>query len=455
MRKIAYLDTNVLLHCKPIDELDWSSLLAANEIELVVTSIVTDELDLQKDQNPHLRLKRRARTVLKKLSAFWMNHQSAKILPHIYLRYDFVESRSLCEKYHLDPLSKDNNLIAAILDYKERHPSEDVVFITRDQSVLFKAKQFNIAPISPTKDMELEEEPDVVEKENERLKQELAKAQTRIPKIVFAFDNGSNHQRLEIEEELIITDDAIQKYLAEIREQYPKVIFQEKKPVISKGSFSLKDLDRVSKMWVLLEDEELIEIQGKKIPVTAEAVTEYNHQLEQFYEESSNYLIEGIQYQNRHRKIFPLKFALHNEGTSPGLSVKVTISIPPDLTVHDRFPLGKPKPQPQPPKPPARKTLYSPVLMPRLDMPYFDVASRIGPIVPDPSEPIIEAQKGHVEVTFVVPKLRHVDTPQDLGPVWITLPEKSKSFKLKYRINADNIPSKYEGYLHVVIHEIG
>jgi hypothetical protein len=453
MKTIAYLDTNVMPHCRPLEELDWPTFLAAEETELVVTSIVTDELDLQKDQNPHLRLKRRARSVIKKLNAVWTNAQSVRISPHVLLTYSFVDSRILCEKHHLDPLSKDNHLLAVILEHKNRYQADNVFFVTRDESIQLKAKRFDIATLSPTKDMELEEEPDAVEKENERLKQELARTQNRIPKIVFGFEDGSNYQNIELEEELNLTDDAIQNYLTDIKKQYPKIIFPEKKTVTSSAPFSLRDFERISSMVVTLAGEEIVEIQGKKIPVTEKAVLEYNKQLEQFYEKSLEFLKAGIQYQHKERRIFSLKFALKNEGTTPGISVKVTIAFPPGFIVQDKWPLGKCPQRPKAPEPPERKSfdLLSPTSW--IHQPYIDLATRIRPIVTDPAEPTIEREDDHAEVIFVVPKLRHVDKPQQLGPVWVTFAGEICSFKLQYRINADNIPGKYEDVLHIVIKE--
>jgi hypothetical protein len=45
---IAVLDTNVLLHCKPLTDIDWCGLLGAQNVRLVVPLRVIDELDAKK-----------------------------------------------------------------------------------------------------------------------------------------------------------------------------------------------------------------------------------------------------------------------------------------------------------------------------------------------------------------------------------------------------------------------
>jgi PIN domain len=60
---VAVLDTNVLLHFKPLDEIDWETIIGASPVRLVVPLGVVDELDQKKTIRGKLgeRSKTRAR----------------------------------------------------------------------------------------------------------------------------------------------------------------------------------------------------------------------------------------------------------------------------------------------------------------------------------------------------------------------------------------------------------
>jgi hypothetical protein len=54
------LDTNVILHFRRIDEVDWCKLAGFAKCDLVATPFLFRELDHQKALNPSSKLRRRA-----------------------------------------------------------------------------------------------------------------------------------------------------------------------------------------------------------------------------------------------------------------------------------------------------------------------------------------------------------------------------------------------------------
>jgi hypothetical protein len=51
MPRVAFLDTNIFLHCQPLREIPWRDVLQTDEVMLIATRVVVAELDEQKDVN--------------------------------------------------------------------------------------------------------------------------------------------------------------------------------------------------------------------------------------------------------------------------------------------------------------------------------------------------------------------------------------------------------------------
>ena len=68
MRVFVFPDTNIFLHLKFFDEVDWPAQLGADNVTLVLTQAVVGELD-EKKWSGTRREKARAQKVLKRLDA--------------------------------------------------------------------------------------------------------------------------------------------------------------------------------------------------------------------------------------------------------------------------------------------------------------------------------------------------------------------------------------------------
>ena len=67
-RKIAlFPDTNLFLHYRPLNEIDWCSLLQSSTVEIEIAPVVARELETQKTLNQSEKLRDRAETALKLL----------------------------------------------------------------------------------------------------------------------------------------------------------------------------------------------------------------------------------------------------------------------------------------------------------------------------------------------------------------------------------------------------
>ena len=68
MQLFTFIDTNVLLHYRFFDEVNWAAQVGADEVTLVFAPVVFDELDKKKWSGTH-KQKKRADAVLKRIKA--------------------------------------------------------------------------------------------------------------------------------------------------------------------------------------------------------------------------------------------------------------------------------------------------------------------------------------------------------------------------------------------------
>jgi len=66
-RVAIFPDTNVFLHCRPLNEIDWPTLVHASTVEIKIAPVVTSELEQQKTFSPSRKLRDRADSSLRLL----------------------------------------------------------------------------------------------------------------------------------------------------------------------------------------------------------------------------------------------------------------------------------------------------------------------------------------------------------------------------------------------------
>lgn len=67
--KVLFLDTNIYLHCRLVEEINWPQPVGADSVEIVVPRVTLHELDKQKNINASSKIRERVRSVLQKLES--------------------------------------------------------------------------------------------------------------------------------------------------------------------------------------------------------------------------------------------------------------------------------------------------------------------------------------------------------------------------------------------------
>lgn len=184
----CFIDTNILIHRKTFDEIDWPRVVGADEVCLVVSQVVLKELDKLKNDKTDW-IQERARTLLKKLRPFIRGSaMSATICPHVTLHIIGQEPRSdfPWAAHSLDPNWSDDRILASLLQFRREHPRANVCFVTSDSGPMSKAVRLNI-PLVEEEPLEEIARTSTTAAALERVKRELDAWKNRTPKLEVGF----------------------------------------------------------------------------------------------------------------------------------------------------------------------------------------------------------------------------------------------------------------------------
>ncbi len=193
MQAFVFIDTNVLLHYRSFDEVDWPGQLGATAVTLVFAPVVLTELDRRKWSGSR-REKARAKSTLKKLSGLNLSMTPVGIRQGVdAIALDAEPPDALFAQHRLDTHTSDDRLLASLLGFQEEHPGVRVLILSADSGLSVKARSRRIEIIVPAESLELPEELDDVERELEKTRRELNEAKAAAPELRLTFGGGKTH----------------------------------------------------------------------------------------------------------------------------------------------------------------------------------------------------------------------------------------------------------------------
>ena len=150
MPKVIFLDTNVFLHYRDFDLIDWREVVQSDAVTIVIPPVTVRELNQQKDSSPRRRVKRRAANTIKKLYLF-LESGSLGALPS-GVRLCIEDRDPLPDHYTAHQLNwnvQDDQIIASIISYRLELTNSEIVLITSYMglTLVAKAKRSNISTI--------------------------------------------------------------------------------------------------------------------------------------------------------------------------------------------------------------------------------------------------------------------------------------------------------------------
>ena len=147
----VFLDTMIYLHYKWFEDIDFTTIVGDQKIQIVVPHITLNELDKHKDYHKSFKVRRRAKKVADKFLECFLNDKNT-LKGELSIR-DFEESTTFdFWNYNLNSENNDHRLLAAIYEFK-KSTSDPVLLISQDVGPRLTAKRLKIKTLKLSSDL--------------------------------------------------------------------------------------------------------------------------------------------------------------------------------------------------------------------------------------------------------------------------------------------------------------
>jgi hypothetical protein len=423
-------DTNLFLHYRPLNEIDWCSLLRSNAVEIEIAPVVTRELEVEKTLNPSRKLRDRAATALRLLHRYLANPQ---VREGVTLRFllkepsaDFGTSRGLNLQL------KDDQLIGTFFLYRDEYSDTRCVLVTGDLPLTVKAHQYQIEFLALDEALLLPSELDPLEKKNRELAAELHRYKSREPVLAVLCKDGESHTQVRIGSPNDISDPEpeIQAKLAAAK--------KECQPV------ALKEIDAST----LANNPLTAPIMESILQIGRPFYGDYNTRVAAYHRDYEKYLRDSASFKTLALRTIVLNLMVENSGTCPAEDIHVLLHFPDGFTLYDE---EHPPKAPEEPAVPSKEINLFPQFSLPSSLSYIHGLQTRFSQPRDPSVPRIRKTNSY-DVQFEYDKLQH-GFIWNLASLYVAFDswESAKSFSIDYTVHAGNMIDDSEGELGVVI----
>lgn len=436
-----FVDTNILLHYRRMEELDWLALSKSAEVVIVLCPVVVRELDRQKVSHPQKKFRTRAQEITASLHLTLSGEKSSEIRSGVRVEFLTGDPTIDFSTEKLRPELADDWLIASVLEWKRNHPSDQTIIVSSDLGICIKASSKGISTCAPPEADRLTEELDANEKRIKRLEQELAEAKACVPILKICFEDGENVARVKILSPTEFDTALAESELQQIRSKFPL------RSIPDNPDKSVKIIHTVGELQKLIR-------KGGKVERTwpREEILRYNAELEAFYRDYEQYLRVCHDRDNVKSRTIYFEISLENIGGSPAEDVDIHFHFPDGFQLFDAK--ENEEESVEPPDAPAEPGTF------RLDRKTREAMRNVGMFgmgpgligpPPNVSPPSIERTNSY-DVRSHVERVKHGYRIQvaRFRAVFDSF-ESAGSFRIDYSILAANVPKAIAGYLSVVV----
>lgn len=299
---IAHLlpDTNMALHWKRLDEIDWPSATGAGHCIMHIAPVFLRELEQQKVHNRSPKLRERAAATIRWLSGLIDEAGPIELRRDVELRFiahdpliDFASNR-------LNERIADDVLLASALELAQQL-GETVGIATDDAGLRVKLRsRASLATVRLPEEDRLPTEADPDQKELAELRREMARIQTRCPKLVVAMEDGETFAKVDM-----VRDVDPVTPLDEVRTQHEPL---PPKPAPAEGlPLGLRGL-------------------------SFDRNAAFNTRLELYFSQYADFEREHAEWASFIRRSFVAAFKVENAGAAPAQNIDVIITLPEGVT---------------------------------------------------------------------------------------------------------------------------
>jgi predicted nucleic acid-binding protein len=446
MPTTVFLDTNVFLHYKSVELIDWLKILQADSVIILVPPITIHELNKQKETHHKAIIRKRAGDVQKKLNVFFASENQSQINNDVTILFEDRDPLIDFHKYQLSRDIQDDQLIASIIMYRNEKPDVEIRLVTSDAglTLLTKAKRHNITAIMLPESYKLPVELDPEQEQIKKLEQEIRELKLKEPILTLSFSDGNQYYKRILPRPRELTSSQIEQKLIELQKLSPKL--EER---ISRSS-ELRVEEVIGKIGNSLDTSFLNEI-------SPEDINNFNAKLDIFYNNYIEYIKKGVLFENQQRRTIKVELTLRNDGSAPAEDIDIFMHFPDGFSIFDEN--GYPKP-PGRPKPPAKPKS----MIEKLSNPLGEsMSSYICPTIRDQIYPDLISTPSNVSfpdikrtnsynVDVHVQRIKH-KLYEELDPLYIVFEsfDGASSFNFDYEILAADLRDKISGKLHIIV----
>lgn len=423
--RTVFLDTNIFLHYKQFDQIDWLSVCSTSECELVITPIVIDELDKHKVGNT--KISKRARNILTQIEKLYETG-NFEIRENVTIK--IINDKPKLDTYTrfgLNYEEQDHRIFACIIEYRENNPSCEISLLTGDVGPRIRARQFDIDVIKPPEKYFISPGETDEEKTIRKLEHENVFLKSRIPILTLEFEDGKEFYKIKKGEQSSEKEKFVNENLDNKKNELKHLVYEE----------NIYD----NPMAALLQ-------KMNTSSLSSEQIEKYNNELDSYFEDYKEFLNKKFEFIENKKLSHNITIYLSNNGSIPAENVDIHIHFPDGFDLIELEDYPKPPKEPKPPyKPKSRFDFEGLGLSPNFPnlYPSFPSNSRI-----EINKPTIRKTNSYV-VDFQINYLKHhykakLDT---LVMIYESF-ENQQNFKIEYILSAANMPDIIRGNLNLI-----
>ncbi len=268
--QFLFVDSNLFLQCRPLQELDWDRLVGREEVTILVPSAVLMELDKHKSDGNNRRA-HRARLALKFLDSILEAPDDTVIVRTTPTK---VIAQFAPEVSGDTSMSNDESILSEVAKMTRTRGNKAVGLVTHDINLRVKAKRKGLRYFPVPDEWLLAREPDERDKRVRQLEEDIALLKRQTPMIEITLD-GNQEIEIVVPSYEPLTPNTVDRLLEAMTAKFPL-----------KTDFSLTSTELLLSAWGIgkfglrpPEDSEIAKYQNEKYPMWERSLREQLEQL--------------------------------------------------------------------------------------------------------------------------------------------------------------------------------
>lgn len=193
--KVIFADTNLFIQCLDLNQLPWREIYSNDQLSILVTRTVIDEIDRHK-KDGNTRRASRARTISSLFRSISKSDSQIEVIresaPRVTLSFAILFEPRNNIGCNLDPSRPDDQIINEALQYAASNPSDEVEFITYDTIPFLTAKRCGLSASIIPDGWLLPPESDPRDKKIAELELKIKEFEKTYPKIDIVINNDND-----------------------------------------------------------------------------------------------------------------------------------------------------------------------------------------------------------------------------------------------------------------------